>query len=158
AAVLEAIGRRRRFRGFAGEVVAAPARAYRALRNGTGPSMDVTPRVPARGDSCVFYADRLVLKLFHRRDGGPHPAIATGTLLSESAGFAHCPKLAGGLQYWPVEGEPVALASLKGFVAHEGDAWQLSLDGVGRYYDRIAGQSSLPAEVPLPREPLLDLC
>src|SRR5262249_55947210 len=53
---------------------------------------------------------------------------------------------------------PVALASLKGFVAHEGDAWQLSLDGVGRYYDRIAGQSSLPAEVPLPREPLLDLC
>jgi maltose alpha-D-glucosyltransferase / alpha-amylase len=156
-AILEAIGRRKRFKGSAGEIWATPSPSYRPLRRRKAEPLEPSPRGAAGGDSCVFYEGRLVLKLFHRVDAGAHPDVETGTFLSEAAAFPHSPPVAGRLEYWPSQGERMTLAALKGFVPHEGDAWQLSLDSVGRYLDRIMAQSSRLVEAPLPSQSLLEL-
>jgi maltose alpha-D-glucosyltransferase/alpha-amylase len=154
-ALLEAIGRRRRFKGALGEVVATPAAAYRRLRSRDAPP----PAVPAagRGESSIFYSEGFVLKLFRRVEAGPHPDVEVATYLSEHLAFPHTPAVAGRLEYRSLQGETTTLGVLTALVPNEGDAWQLSLDGVARYLEHVMAERFRQTAVPLPAESVLEL-
>jgi maltose alpha-D-glucosyltransferase/alpha-amylase len=155
-ALLEAIGRRRRFKGTAGEMVATPGLAYRRLRSsdeGLGPA----PRGTQPTDGTVLYSDRLVLKLFRRVEAGPSPELEVGTFLTETAAFTHVPAVAGRFDYRPVQGEGATLAVLRDFVTSEGNAWQLCVDAVGRYLEQVMAERSPLGEAQVPSHSLLQL-
>jgi maltose alpha-D-glucosyltransferase/alpha-amylase len=114
--------------------------AFATLAGGSGGE---TPAPRALGveqsNSSVRYGDRLVLKLFRKLEPGINPDLEITRYLVESARFPHVAPLAGGLD---VEGggrgrEAMTLAVLTGFVANEGDAWSLTLDALGRYFERV---------------------
>jgi maltose alpha-D-glucosyltransferase/alpha-amylase len=154
-ALFEAIGRRRRFKGRTGEVVATPSAAYRRVRAHDTPRPAGPPA--GRGESCIFYPEGFVLKLFRRVDAGAHPDVEVGTFLAERLAFPHTAAVAGRLEYRPAQGESTTLAVLKTLVPHEGDAWQLSLDGVARYLEQVMTERFRQTVVPLPAESLLEL-
>ena len=152
-ALLQAVGRRRRFKGLDGELVAVPGPEFRRLR-GEEENLAVAAH-GADGDSKIVYGDRLRLEVFRRVEAGPNPDVEVGTFLTETAAFPHAPPVAGRLEYRPSQGESATLAVLKGFVLNEGNAWQLSMDGASRALEQVlTDRRHLGGEAPLPNLPL----
>jgi maltose alpha-D-glucosyltransferase / alpha-amylase len=154
-ALLQAVGRRRRFKGLDGELVALPGPEFRRLR-GEQEVLTPAPRGPD-GDGTILYGDRLRLELFRRVEAGPNPDVEVGTFLTETAAFPHAPPVAGRLEYRPSQGESATLAVLKGFVPNEGNAWQLSMDSASRALEQVLTDRRHLGEAPLPPLPLRDI-
>jgi maltose alpha-D-glucosyltransferase/alpha-amylase len=156
-ALLQAIARRRRFKGALGEVLAWPGEAFRQLR---GPAD--TPLAPAvlagdEYDTSVAYGDRLFLKVFRRIEEGVNPELEVTRFLTEKTAFTHLPALAGAIEYRNGQQEPLTLAVLEGFVPNEGNAWKYTVDALGLFFERVLTRQAPAQDLPVPQRPLLDL-
>jgi len=148
--LLDVFERRRRVKGEHGEMVASLTGNFRKLR---GP--EDTPCEPRwlradQSNSSVAYGERLVLKLFRRLDEGINPDLEIGRFLEER-GFAE-PALAAGLEYQVDRREPTTLAMIQGYVHHQGDAGQYTLEELKRFFERVVTKRDwglLPAPKPL---------
>ncbi|HYN22520.1 MAG TPA: putative maltokinase, partial [Thermoanaerobaculia bacterium] len=154
--LLDAIARRRRFKGAGHELAASPASAYREAlgeRNVPEPS---TFRGEQRNTS-VLFGDRFVLKLFRRLEAGMNPELEIGRFLTERTTFRHAPPIAGWLEVRNGQA-PMTLGVLHGFVPNEGDAWAYTLDTLGRYFERVMTVGDLEHSIAaVPREALPEL-
>jgi maltose alpha-D-glucosyltransferase/alpha-amylase len=152
---LQAIGHRRRFKGSHGEIVASPTRAFRRIRGPETEHLESSLVRAEQSNTSVVYGDRLILKLFRKLDEGLNPDLEIGTFLTETAHFPHIPPVAGALEYRANHEEPITLAILQGFVPNQGDAWQYTMDSLGRFYERAmalppdAETVSCPGKTPL---------
>jgi len=154
--LLEAISRRRRFRGEAGVVSAQPGRVLRSIR-GTARTGPESALVRAeQSNTSITYGDRLVLKLFRRLEEGPNPDFEVGRFLTEKARFAYAPPLAGALEYHRSGRHPVTLAVLHGLVPDAVDAWQYTLDALARYFKYALAHPTVQVP-PIPLTPPLFL-
>ncbi|HEY8475470.1 MAG TPA: maltose alpha-D-glucosyltransferase [Chloroflexota bacterium] len=156
--LLDAIGRRRRFRGTVGEIVASATSAFRHLRGSPEEELAASVAPWEQSNTSIVYGNRLILKLFRRVDEGVNPDLELGRFLTERTAFAHVPQVAGALEYRPARGEPMTLAILQGYVPNEGDAWRYTLDALGNYFELAATRPHGDEEVEVPRRPLVDLC
>ena len=95
------------------------------------------------------------MKLFRRLEPGVNPDLEIGRFLTDK-GFAHTPPVVGALEYRESKGEPMTLAVIQSFIPYSQDAWQFTLEALGRYYERVLARQD-PSPVPLPKEPILDL-
>ncbi|HEY3569345.1 MAG TPA: maltose alpha-D-glucosyltransferase [Thermoanaerobaculia bacterium] len=153
-ALLEAIGRGERFRGWRGELVAQPSPVFPELR-GAG-DLEPAPLRAEQSNTSIRYGDRLALKVFRKVEPGVNPDLEIGRFLTDQTDFRHIPRVAGSLEVRQRTGEPVTLGILQEFVPNEGDAWSYTLDALGRYFDRVLSHwRSTPAAVPT--GPLIDL-
>ena len=157
SALLEAIGRRRRFRNSGGEVAATPLGPFKRLRGPADTALEVSRLRGEQSNTSMVYGDRFILKLFRKLDAGVNPDLEIGRYLTEKARFPHIPPLAGSIEYRRGRGEPMTLAILQGFVPNEGDAWHYTLDILGRYFERILARPDQLEEVEPPHQPLLAL-
>jgi maltose alpha-D-glucosyltransferase / alpha-amylase len=117
------------------------------------------PLPPGPGNTSIRFGDRLVLKLIRKLEPGINPDLEIGRFLSEQTDFRHVPRVAGALEIRERRSEPMTFGVLREFVPNEGDAWNYTLDALGRYFDRVLavwGQADRAA-VPLSGEPLIDL-
>src|SRR5262249_4834798 len=136
AALLDAIGRRRRVKGSAGELAAVTTRAFREQR---GPAEQMLPAAVMRGEqtnSSIVYGDRLILKLFRRVLEGVNPDLEIGRFLTERTRFSHAAAVAGALEYRTGRGAPMTIAILQQYVPHASDAWRYTVDQIDQYFAR----------------------
>ncbi|MGE5180570.1 MAG: putative maltokinase, partial [Acidobacteriota bacterium] len=116
-----------------------------------------TPLVPRlssaeQTNSNIIYGDRLVLKMYRAIEEGPNLEYEVGKFLSShEPRYRGSPRLAGVLEYTVPEHEASTLGALFEFMPNQGDAWQLTLDSLDRYYDGVLSAERRP-EVP-PIEP-----
>ena len=152
---LQAIGHRRRFKGSHGEIVASPTRVFRRIRGPETEHRESSLVRAEQSNTSVVYGERLILKLFRKLDEGVNPDLEIGNFLTEKAHFPHIPPVAGALEYRANHEEPITLAILQGFVPNQGDAWQYTMDSLGRFYERVialppdAETASCPGKTPL---------
>lgn len=143
-AVLEAVARRRHFKGENGTVFASPTHALRRI---AGPEVSLMP-VPLRGEhsnTSVACGDQLVLKLIRRLDEGANPELEIGRFLTEKVPFPHVPPMAGAIEYRRARGDTImTLGVLTGYVQNEGDAWKFTLDALGHYFERVLSRRDMP--------------
>ncbi len=155
SALLEAIARRARFRGRAGEIVCAATPAFRRVL-GEPPLPPPVVGKAEQSNTSVLYGDRAILKWYRRVEAGQHPDVEIGRFLTERAAFPHTPAVAAALEYRPPHGEPTTLGMLQQFVPNEGDAWTYTLDVLGHYCERALAAG--PPDAALEREaPMLAL-
>jgi maltose alpha-D-glucosyltransferase/alpha-amylase len=140
-ALLGAIARHRRFRGSSGEVVAAPAKAFRALRGAAADELPPHLVGVEQSNSSIVFGDRLILKLFRRPDKGLNPDLEIGRFLTEGARFRNAPRVAGMIEYTRRRGEPMTLGILHELVSSEGDAWEYSLDAASAFLERALSEA-----------------
>jgi maltose alpha-D-glucosyltransferase / alpha-amylase len=155
AALLDAIAGGATVAGESGLLLAT---STRALAERLGPAgAEPEPRLldVEQSNSAVALGDRLFLKLFRRIDAGINPDLEVGRFLT-GRGFAHVPPVAGALEYRRGQAEPMTLAILQGFVPNQGDAWGLTLDAVGRYYEEVLSIPPTP-DLAAPRGTLLEM-
>jgi maltose alpha-D-glucosyltransferase / alpha-amylase len=156
AHLLDSIANDVSLRGPRGQVRAVSTPALQALWQ---PSQG--PLAPAvmdaeQSNSSVVYEKRLVLKIFRRLEEGVNPDLEIGSFLTGRTSFRNVPPLAGSLEYLGNGGRRTALGILQGYVANQGDAWQLTLKALAEYYARVSKSGGLLSEAPPP--PLLKLC
>ena len=147
--LLDAIARRRRFKGQKGSLLAQTTPMYRKTR-GSGPL--VPEFIPGeQTNSSINYGNRLVLKFYRRLEEGIGLDAQMGRFLAEKAAFSHTPPVAGTIDYRQGRGEPVSLAVLHGYVPNEGDAWRYTQDFLDGYFDRVQAHPTVQVP-PIPRQ------
>ncbi|MEM8568529.1 MAG: phosphotransferase, partial [Bacteroidota bacterium] len=55
----------------------------------------------------------------------------------EKTTFNNAPKYAGGVEFKTNSGENIVFGLLQGMVENQGDAWVMTTDALGRYFDRV---------------------
>ena len=143
--LLDAIARRRRYRGDAGEIVATSAPA---LRRSGGVAGDSEPSISRGGssNSTLCYGDRFVLKLFRKLEPGVNPELEIGRFLTDRK-FPNAPAVAGSLEY-RAGGESMTAGVLQTGVPHQGDALAFTRDHLSAYYEAALTRRRRDAHVP----------
>jgi maltose alpha-D-glucosyltransferase/alpha-amylase len=138
--ILEGLSRRRTFRGARGDLVASITPAFRTLRGPAGTALEPAVSKAEHSNTAILFGDRLFLKVFRRLETGVNPDLEIGRFLS-SRRFPHVPPMAGALEYTGRNGDVMSVAILAGFVSDGKDAWDYTLDTLGRFFDRVQSQS-----------------
>jgi maltose alpha-D-glucosyltransferase / alpha-amylase len=153
--LLEVVQSRRRLKGRTGEAQGSSGSRLRRVPEAGSAVQSRMLGVEQSNTSVVFGRD-MVLKLFRRLEEGVSLDLELGEFLG-TAGFANTPRLLGSLDYRRDQGAVRTLAVLQEFVENEGDAWELTLDAVGEFYERAATVEHRPAPVDASTRALLRL-
>ena len=152
-ALLDVMVRRRTVRGAGGQLIGTSTPGLKSLVQGNTPLESYA--TVEQSNTSVIFGDRLIMKLFRRVEPGVNPELEIGRVLTDQA-FPNAPSLLGALEYREGSSEPMTLAVIHRFVPNSQDAWQFTLDALGRYYERALSRQGDPSAVPLPKEPILD--
>jgi maltose alpha-D-glucosyltransferase / alpha-amylase len=136
AALLAAFNSKKSFPGEEG-VVSVDRTSL--LREICPPGTSLEPNVARveQSNTSIIYGDRLFLKLYRKLEAGTHPDAEVGRYLTEKTTFRNLPKLAATLEYEKRGEEPFTLGLLQQYVPNGGDAWSLTLDSLGQYFERL---------------------
>ncbi|MBN1654007.1 MAG: putative maltokinase [Deltaproteobacteria bacterium] len=134
--ILNALSKRRSFKGRNGEVQAVRYRAFKSLYEQLNERFDVRPGTAEQSNSSALIGDQLIFKLYRRLEAGRNPEVELGRFLNQK-GFRNTPKIAGHLQYVSAEGENRTLALVQEYVSNESNAWELALERVQRCVARV---------------------
>src|SRR4029434_9029376 len=117
--------------------------------------------MPDQSNTTVFFDRRVLMKMFRRLEPGPNPDVEIGEFLTEH-GFTRVPALVGSISYLPgakgpglhvtdskiddgarvLEDPPdtsVSIAMLQKYVWNQGNGWQVTIDELGRFFERVTG-------------------
>ena len=156
-ALLQAIDRRRRFKGNYGELVAIPTASYRNIKELMKPGISSSIAKGEQSNTSIVYGEWLILKLLRRAEEGESLDLEIGRFLTEKSSFSHSPPVAGSLEYRRGRHEPITIGILNGFIPSQGDAWKYTLDVLSHYFETaLARQTEIPPE-DLPEKSLLEL-
>ena len=90
-----------------------------------------------QSNSSMLFENRFFLKLYRKLEDGVNPDVEVTRFLTERRHFANVPAFVGAIEYRRSRAEPTVVALLQTAVPNEGDAWKLTLDAVGRYFERV---------------------
>lgn len=153
-ALLGAIARRRRIRGRAGELFASHTRKFRKVWGASHPILVPRLHPSEQRNTSVLYGDRFALKLFRRIQPGVNPEEEVAAFLTDHE-FPNSPPMTGAIEYRPnTGGEAMSVAILTGYVDNEGEAWQYTLDVLGRYFEAALARVETEIPGPAARHPL----
>jgi maltose alpha-D-glucosyltransferase/alpha-amylase len=138
--VLDLLGRRNRFEGEVGEVRGEPERAFTAEL----PSNEM--RVLESCNTVDVLSDRLILKLYRRIEDGIQPEVEMSRVLLSKTTFTQLPAVFGSLRYRSEKGESAILGIVQEYVTNQGNAWQLTLDALHRFFDHVLPLSTNPPQ------------
>ena len=109
-----------------------------------------------QSNSSMLFEDRFFLKLYRKLEDGMNPDVEVTRFLSERGHFSHVPAFVGSIEYRRSRAEPTVIALLQTAASNEGDAWTLTLDAVGRYFERVLERKSDLQAAAVASGPLLD--
>ncbi len=121
-----------------------------------GPGRDQLAPVPGRAEqsnTSVIFGRKWILKLFRRVERGVNPDREIGEFL-RTVGFEGTPELMGVLELRDGGRAATACGVLHRFVPNEGDAWEYTLDALGRYFEDGLASELEPTRLPLPGDTL----
>ena len=105
------------------------------------PPVPITRSAPDQSNTSVLFGRRLIMKLFRRVEPGPNPDVEIGEFLTHR-GFTRVPPLRGTVSYVAAGQNESSLAILQEFVWNQGNGWQVTIEELGRYFERV---TALPA-------------
>jgi maltose alpha-D-glucosyltransferase / alpha-amylase len=156
SALLDAVVRRRRFKGMQGELAATPTRASGAAKAALSDRVAPTLIRAEQSNTSLIYGEHVILKLFRRVHEGANPDLEIGRFLTEKARFPHTPNVVGALEHRRKKGKPSTLGILFDYVPNEGDAWRYTLDALALFLERALTEPP-GTEMAIPHRSLLDL-
>jgi maltose alpha-D-glucosyltransferase/alpha-amylase len=130
--------------------------AFAALRD-VGDFHTLVPRATAadQSNSGVVFGDKLMLKIFRAIEDGPNAEFEIARFLS-TRDYHGTARLAGVLEYRHPGREAATIGTMFEFVPNQGDAWQLTMGALDRYYEHLLADKALPDAPPAQTGSLLD--
>jgi maltose alpha-D-glucosyltransferase/alpha-amylase len=108
------------------------------------PADTLTPisrTAPDQSNTSVLFGHRLFMKLFRRVEPGPNPDVEIGRFLAERH-FIRVPPLVGEITYARSGEDPSSVAMLQEFIINQGNGWQVTIEDLGRYFERAAARDT----------------
>jgi maltose alpha-D-glucosyltransferase/alpha-amylase len=109
-----------------------------------------------QSNTSILFEQKYFLKIYRKLEDGVNPDVEITRFLTERNRFEHVPAFAGAIEHRRERSEPAVICLLQTAVANEGDAWKLTLDAVGRYYERVLGRKADLQIENAPPGPLLE--
>jgi len=154
--LLQAIRRRFRRKGAAGELVSSPTRGIKKLPAAEARLLEPSIIGVEQSNTSVVYGTQFILKLFRRLLDGINPDLEIGRFLTHR-NFKQIPQVVGALEYHAGRQEPKTIAILQEFVANQGDAWEYTLHALEMYFEHILERRSEKAAADIPQASFLAL-
>src|SRR5947207_14277761 len=133
--LFDAIVRRRTLRAQGGEYVGL------ATSDLESQDFDVCANSPVlsaeQSNSSMLFDNKFFLKLYRKLEDGVNPDVEITRFLTEKTDFPNVPAFVGALEYRRAKAEPTVICLLQRAIANEGNVWTLTVDALGRYYDRV---------------------
>src|SRR5437762_13483417 len=85
----------------------------------------------------MIFDNKLLLKLYRKLGNGVNPEVEITRFLTDQTDFPNVPAFVGALEYRRAKAEPTVVCLLQRAIANEGNVWTLTVDALGRYYDRV---------------------
>ncbi len=98
-----------------------------------------------QSNTSVLFGRRLIMKLFRRVEHGPNPDVEIGEFLGRGR-FTRIPPLMGTIEYATSNEQPAAVVMLQEFIPNQGNGWEVTIEGLGRYFERVT--TLTPGTVP----------
>jgi maltose alpha-D-glucosyltransferase / alpha-amylase len=90
-----------------------------------------------QSNTAIIYNDKYFFKFYRKIEKEINPDLEIVRFLTEHTTFQNCPKYAGSIEYHDAEGKIIVFGLLQEKVDNQGDSWGMSVDSVGRYYERF---------------------
>ena len=135
--IFEAVGSRYELKGREGKLLAWPTREFDRFRAELEEPARAGNHLEAQNNSVVVYGDRILIKLFRHLEGGIHPEVEMGRYLVEHSGFTHVAPVLGAIEYQAENHPSVTVGLLQGFVEHEQNAWEYTLDTLESFLKNV---------------------
>jgi maltose alpha-D-glucosyltransferase / alpha-amylase len=109
-----------------------------------------------QSNSSMLFENKFFLKLYRKLEDGVNPDVEVTRFLTDRAKFPNVPSFGGAIEYRREKSEPTVVCLLQNAITSENDAWTMTLDHVGRYYERVLGRKADLQSHNAPTGPLLD--
>ena len=154
AQLFSAIGGEQRMKGGSGDIVGIAGKTLADSSADTSASSQVLSG--QQSNSSMVFANKFFLKLYRKLEDGVNPDVEITRFLTERANFPNVPAFGGALEYRRGKSEPTVVCLLQSAIPNESDGWVLTLDSVGRYYERVLGRKADLQNQTTPPGPLLE--
>jgi maltose alpha-D-glucosyltransferase / alpha-amylase len=152
---LEAIAKQLSYQGKIGKLIAASTDILSQFYNDST-NLEPYLRKEEQGKTSIIYEDQLILKIFRKIESGINPDLEIGRFLAQKKYLQHFASIAGSLEYHRPKSQPTTIGILQEFIPDTISSWDYTLDRLRGYFETVKLQQSV-AEVPVPKESLLDL-
>ncbi|MBS1979445.1 MAG: maltose alpha-D-glucosyltransferase [Bacteroidetes bacterium] len=88
-------------------------------------------------NTAILYNDQYFFKFYRKIEKEINPDMEIVRFLSEHTSFANSPRYAGSIEYRDEDGKTMVFGLLQEKVDNQGDAWNMTIDSVGRFYERV---------------------
>jgi maltose alpha-D-glucosyltransferase/alpha-amylase len=95
-----------------------------------------------QSNSSMLFDNKFFLKLYRKLEDGVNPDVEINRFLTERTDFPNVPAFLGAIEYRRPKAEPTVVCLLQSAATNEGDVWTLTLDAIGRYYERVLGRKA----------------
>jgi len=140
AQLFETIAQRQRLKGRTGEFVGIPGDAL--CENSSTAFTTSHVLSGEQSNSSMLFENKFFLKLYRKLEDGVNPDVEVTRFLTDRTNFENVPAFRGAIEYHRGKAEPTVVCLLQTAVVSERDAWTLTLDSVGRYYERVLGRKA----------------
>jgi maltose alpha-D-glucosyltransferase / alpha-amylase len=90
-----------------------------------------------QSNTAIIYNDQYFFKFYRKLEKEINPDLEIVRFLSEHTTFKNSPRYAGSVEYRDSDGRTIVFGLLQEKVDNQGEAWGMSVDSVGRYYERL---------------------
>jgi maltose alpha-D-glucosyltransferase / alpha-amylase len=90
-----------------------------------------------QSNTAIIYNEKYFFKFYRKLEREINPDLEIVRFLSENTSFNNSPKYAGSIEYIDAEGRVIVFGLLQDKVENQGDAWVMTMDSLGRFYERV---------------------
>ncbi|MBX2966806.1 MAG: maltose alpha-D-glucosyltransferase [Cyclobacteriaceae bacterium] len=101
-------------------------------------------------NTAIVYNDKYFFKFYRKLEREINPELEIIRFLSEHTSFGNSPKYTGSVEFADAEGKVMVFGLLQEKVENQGDAWAMTTDSVGRFFERVitkARKEKLPGMI-----------
>ncbi|MBX2954535.1 MAG: maltose alpha-D-glucosyltransferase [Cyclobacteriaceae bacterium] len=90
-----------------------------------------------QSNTAIIYNDKYFFKFYRKLEREINPDLEIVRFLSENTSFSNSPKYAGSVEFVDSDGSVIVFGLLQEKVENQGEAWSMTTDSVGRFFERV---------------------
>jgi maltose alpha-D-glucosyltransferase / alpha-amylase len=90
-----------------------------------------------QSNTAIIYNDAYFFKFYRKIEHEMNPDLELVRFLSENSSFTNSPRYAGSVEFKSDAGDTIVFGLLQDKVDNQGDAWGMTMDSIGRFYERV---------------------
>lgn len=153
--LLDYIANRRTLKSAAGEIIASPTLDFKKIKASKHENLSPSIVEGEQTNTIVKFGQSFILKIFRQLEWGTNPEMEMVQFLSKHK-FKNMPSFAGSIDFREGKKSPVTICLLLGYITHQNDAWDYTLDSLSQYFEGALSNGLAKEKIPLRKGSMLD--